>query len=284
MGSSNKRKRHFHHRSSIHSIDDGLDKTNLPSLRRRLDFEQSPERHKTYTKYPCGNPGFVNYLKYSLKKDINHNSWRIIQFDFARNNYMIKNKDLNGQTIWVSPKQTTAFLDFNILTPNEKQSMVAESSKIPAVKPNMVSVSSQTEVKIESLQTAWTEIHIIELEKKCYGLQRDIERQKRIIEDLEKKLQIKTKESQMHKDTYKTNRNDHVETHVLVSKDLKHMQAMVETSELRRAECIRMIQTIQAKYLKPYRKSLENMLSSGAEAKRNFYKDNSLFNLKKKET
>ena len=125
--------------------------------------------------------------------------------------------------------------------------MVAECSKIPAVKPNMVSVSSQTEAKIESLQTAWTEIHIIELEEKCYGLQRDIERQKRIIEDLEKKLQIKAKESQMHKDAYKTIRNDHVETHVLVSKDLKHMQAMVETSELRRADCIRMIQTIPAK-------------------------------------
>ena len=150
MGSSNKRKRHFHHRSFIHSIDDGLDKTNLPSLRKRLDIQQTLERHETYTKYPCGNPGFVNYLKYSLKKDINHNSWRLIQFDFARNNYMIKNNDLNGQTIWVSPKQITAFPDFDILTPNEKPSMVAECSKIPAVKPNMVSVSSQTEVKIDS--------------------------------------------------------------------------------------------------------------------------------------
>ena len=266
MGSANKRKRHFHHRSFVHLIDDGLDKTNLPSLRKKLDIQQTLERHETYTKYPRGNPGFVYYLKYSLKKDINHNSWRIIQFDFARNNYMMKNNDLNGQTIWVSPKQITAFPDFDNLTPNEKLSMVAECSKIPVVKPNMVSVSSQTEVKIESLQTAWTEIHIIELEEKCYGLQRDIERQKRIIEDLEKKLQIKTKESQMNKDAYKTIRNDHVETHVLVSKDLKHMQAMVETSELRRAECIRMIQTIPAKYLKPYRKSLENMLSSATQA------------------
>ena len=62
--------------------------------------------------------------------------------------------------------------------------MVAESSKIPAVKPNMVSVSSQTEVKIDTLQIAWTEIQNIELEEECYGLQRDIERQKRIIEDL----------------------------------------------------------------------------------------------------
>ena len=169
MGSSNKRKRHFHHRSFIHSIDDGLDKTNLPSLRKRLDIQQTLERHETYTKCPYGNPGFVNYLKYSLKKDINHNSWRLIQFDFARN-YMIKNNDLNGQTMWVSPKQITAFPDFDILTPNEKPSMIAESSKIPVVKPNMVSVSSQTEVKIESLSTAWTEIHIIELEEKCYGL------------------------------------------------------------------------------------------------------------------
>ena len=59
------------------------------------------------------------------------------------------------------------------------------------------------------------------------------------------------------------------------------MQAMVETSELRRAESIRMIQTIPAKYLKPYRKSLENMLSSATEAKRKFYKHNSLFNFKK---
>ena len=42
-----------------------------------------------------------------------------------------------------------------------------------------------------------------------------------------------------------------------------------------------MIQTIPAKYLKPYRKSLENMLSSGTEAKRKFYKHNRLFNLKK---
>ena len=47
------------------------------------------------------------------------------------------------------------------------------------------------------------------------------------IEGLEKKVQIKTKESQMHKDAYKTIGNDQVENHVLVSKDLKHMQAMV---------------------------------------------------------
>ena len=127
---------------------------------------------------------------------------------------MIKNNDLNGQTIWASPKQITAFLDFDILTPNEEPSMVAECSKLPAVKPNMVSVSSETKVKVESLQTAWTEIHNIELEEKCYGLQRDCEKQKQIIEDLEKKLQIKTKESQMHKDAYQTIRNDHVETHV----------------------------------------------------------------------
>ena len=74
----------------------------------------------------------------------------------------------------------------------------------------------------------------------------------------------------MQKDAYKTIRNDHVETHVLVSKDLTHMQAMVETYELRRAECIKKIQTIPAKYLKPYRKSLENMLSDATEAKENF--------------
>ena len=74
----------------------------------------------------------------------------------------------------------------------------------------------------------------------------------------------------MYKDAYKTIRIDHVETHVLVSKDLKHMEAMVETSELRLAECIKMIQTIPAKYLKPYRKSLENMLAGATEAKRKF--------------
>ena len=85
----------------------------------------------------------------------------------------------------------------------------------------------------------------------------------------------------MHKDAYKTIRNDHVEIHVLVSKDLKHMQAMVETSELRRAECIKMIQTIPAKYLKPYQKSLEIMLSLATGAKRKFYRHQSLFNIKK---
>ena len=95
--------------------------------------------------------------------------------------------------------------------------MVVESAKIPAVKANMVSVSSQTELPIDSLQTAWTKIQNIELEEKCYGLQRDIDRQKRLIEGLQKKLQIKTKESQMHKDVCKTTRDNHVETHVLVS-------------------------------------------------------------------
>ena len=125
--------------------------------------------------------------------------------------------------------------------------MVAVFSKNPAVKPNMVSVSSQTEVRNDSLKIAWTEIHNIELEEKCYGLQRDIDSQKRLIEDLQKKLQIETEESQMHKDAYKTIWEDHVETHVLVSKGLKHMQAVVETSELRRAECIKVIQTIPAK-------------------------------------
>ena len=88
----------------------------------------------------------------------------------------MKNNDLNGQILIVSPKQITAVPDFNILTPIEKPSMVADSSKIPAVKPNMVSVSSQTELKIDSLQIAWTAIHNIEQEEKCYRLQRDIER------------------------------------------------------------------------------------------------------------
>ena len=59
------------------------------------------------------------------------------------------------------------------------------------------------------------------------------------------------------------------------------MQAMVETSELRRAECIKMIQSIPAKYLKSYRKSLENILSGATEAERKFYTHNSLFKLKK---
>ena len=82
----------------------------------------------------------------------------------------------------------------------------------------------------------------------------------------------------MHKVAYKTIRKDYVQTHVLMCKDFEHMQAMVETSELRRAECIKMIQTIPAKYLKPYRKSLENMLAGATEAKRKFYKHNSLLN------
>ena len=56
----------------------------------------------------------------------------------------------------------------------------------------------------------------------------------------------------MHKDAYKTIRDDHVENHVIVSEDIKHMQAMVETSALRRAESIKKIQTIPAEYLKPY--------------------------------
>ena len=85
---------------------------------------------------------------------------------------------MNAQTLWVSPKQITAFPDFDNLTPNVKPSMVAESSKIPAVEPNMVSVSSQTEVKIDSPHIEWTEIHNIELEEKCYGLERDNERRK----------------------------------------------------------------------------------------------------------
>ena len=63
MGSLIARKRHFHRRPFIHSIDDGLDKTNLPFLRTRLDIQQTLERHETYRRYLCGNPGFVNYLK-----------------------------------------------------------------------------------------------------------------------------------------------------------------------------------------------------------------------------
>ena len=199
IGFLNTRKRHFHHRSFIHSIDDGFDKTNLSSLRTRLNVQQTVERYETYTKYPTGNPGFVNYLKYSLKKGINHNSWRLIQFDSARNKNEIKNNDSDGQTLWESLKQITTFLDFANLTPNVKSSMVAEFSKNPAVKPNMVSEGSQTEVKIASLRIAWTEIQKFEREEKCYGLQRDIERQKRLMEDLQKTLHIKTKESQMQK-------------------------------------------------------------------------------------
>ena len=42
-----------------------------------------------------------------------------------------------------------------------------------------------------------------------------------------------------------------------------------------------MIQTIPVKYLKPYRKSPENMLSGATEAKRKIYKHHSLFSFKK---
>ena len=55
---------------------------------------------------------------------------------------------------------------------------------------------------------------------------------------------MKTKESQMHKDAYKTIRDDHVENHVLVSKDIKHMHAIVDTSALGRVESIKTIQII----------------------------------------
>ena len=52
----------------------------------------------------------------------------------------------------------------------------------------------------------------------------------------------------MHNDANKNIRDDHLETLVLVSEDLKHMQAMVEMFELRRAECIKKIQTIPTQY------------------------------------
>ena len=59
------------------------------------------------------------------------------------------------------------------------------------------------------------------------------------------------------------------------------MQSIVETFESRRAECITMMQMIPAKYINPYRKSLEEMISDATEAKRRFFKTNSLFNLNK---
>ena len=113
MGSLITRKDHFHHRSFIHSKDNGLEKTNLPPLRTILDFQQTLERHETYTKFPCRNPGFMKNLKYYLKEDINQNSWRLILYDSARNTHKIKNNDLKAQSLWVSAKQVTAFLDFD---------------------------------------------------------------------------------------------------------------------------------------------------------------------------
>ena len=42
----------------------------------------------------------------------------------------------------------------------------------------MVSMTSQTEVKIDYLRIALTEIHNVELEEKCSGLQRDNDRRR----------------------------------------------------------------------------------------------------------
>ena len=42
----------------------------------------------------------------------------------------------------------------------------------------MVSMTSKTELKNDSLQIALTQIHKIELEKKYYGLQGDIDRRR----------------------------------------------------------------------------------------------------------
>ena len=73
-------------------------------------------------------------------------------------------------------KTDNRFLDFENLTPNVKPSMVSEFPENSAVKPNTVSVSSQTEIKNDSLQIAWTEIHNIELdEKKLWTTTRDID-------------------------------------------------------------------------------------------------------------
>ena len=85
----------------------------------------------------------------------------------------------------------------------------------------------------------------------------------------------------MHEHAYKTFRGDRVENHVLVSKDLKHMQALVETFELRRADCIELIQAFWAENLNSYQKCLEEMLSGATEAKRNLNKNHGVLNFKK---
>ena len=61
------------------------------------------------------------------------------------------------------------------------------------------------------------------------------------------------------------------------------MQAMVETSELGRAECIRRIQTIPAKYLNPYRKSFRNAVGCIC-IKRKIFTKTKLCSCLKKET
>ena len=56
--------------------------------------------------------------------------------------------------------------------------MVADFSKILARKSDLVFVTSQTEVKIDSLKNVLTVIHNIELEEKRHTLQRDFDGQR----------------------------------------------------------------------------------------------------------
>ena len=80
------------------------------------------------------------------------------------------------------------------------------------------------------------------------------------------KLQFKTKESQMHKYAYNIVRDDHPESLVLKSQDLKRMQATFETSKLRRAKYIKMTPTDPVQQLNPFQKALGEMLLDATEA------------------
>ena len=79
--------------------------------------------------------------------------------------------------------------------------MVAESSKAPAFKPNMVSVTAQAEGRINSRQIAITEIHIIELEGNAMGYNE-------ILTDRDDKLKT-------YKTKYKSKRKNAIYTSVL---------------------------------------------------------------------
>ena len=132
-----------------------------PIIENKFGFWANSGMTQKYLKYPRGICGFVNCLKHCSKEDINSSSWRIFHFDFARNTYKMKNNDVNGQTLWLSPNEITAFPDFDNLTPIVKPGFVPVSSKLPANKLEIAFLTSQTEVKFYSLQIAMREIHKI---------------------------------------------------------------------------------------------------------------------------
>ncbi len=237
---------------------DGLSQDNFPALEERLKIQkqreneflnlQNSEKAKT-------NPRYIHYLKYSLLPALNQ--WKLKTFrkgDTGKyGTYKITNPNFPGSFLVVSPEQITATRDHS--------------------KPPLTDQSVQTDFQVP----------IRELQLKVSGLQDEIDRLQRTLANEKEKYSIRNHQYQSQKleiNSLRTRLDKAPKPYQIINAQ-KHNQRMEMRYDMRRAECLTLLNTLDNKTHKKLKTALKVMLNDFSASDWEEYRNDSLMNLSK---